>query len=87
MPDYGERLTPKIENAEKSLRKGNKASTLAGAFNRDVLVAMCSIRGLDVTVNKTVLANQLVDYVRVRQPYMALCSSCMLPITARPMDP
>ena len=65
MPDYGERLTPKIDQAETSLRKGNKASTLGG-YVRDVLVAMCEVRGLDVTGTKPQLAAQLVDYVRLQ---------------------
>ncbi len=62
MPDYGDRLTPKIAQAEKSLRKGNKATTLT-AFSKDVLVAMCDIRDLGAQGTKPVLAARLVKFV------------------------
>ncbi len=62
MPDYGEHLTAKITQAEMSLRKGNKATTLT-AFNKAILVAMCTIRELDAHGTKPVLAARLVKYV------------------------
>ena len=66
LPDYGEQLTPKLEAAERSMRKGNKASTLC-AFSKETLTAMCHIRGLDTNGTKSVLASRLVEFVSVIQ--------------------
>lgn len=60
---YGHHLPDDICVAETSLRKGNKISTLQRA-TRDVLVAMCQARQLDVEGSKPVLAARLVEYVK-----------------------
>ncbi|KAI0323541.1 hypothetical protein GY45DRAFT_1264393 [Cubamyces sp. BRFM 1775] len=59
---YDEALQADIQSAEKTLR-GLHARSALPRKKKDVLIAMCRSRGLDITGNKGVLATRLLTWV------------------------
>ncbi|RDX51818.1 hypothetical protein OH76DRAFT_1454734 [Lentinus brumalis] len=61
VPEYGDYMTPEIWEAEKSLGKGNKDTTIA-QYHKKTLVAMCAVRDLNSGGTKKELAARLTTY-------------------------